>query len=165
MKTCPSSLHSEGVSHARLGLADCLDYAWLVGRCANAAGKRMGPFWCAVLEIDLIGSKEENITMSIIYRQGDVLLIKQERLPENAKPAPHEANRIVLAYGEATGHAHALDIKYAAVYQLGGTTFIEAMDGATVTHEEHREIALQSGVYKIVRQREYTPQEVRYVRD
>jgi hypothetical protein len=38
-------------------------------------------------------------------------------------------------------------------------------DTATVTHEEHRSIALKTGVYRVWIQREYSPQEIRRVLD
>ena len=42
------------------------------------------------------------------YRQGDVLLIPTDAIPEKAKRVTRDAGRIVLAYGEVTGHAHAI---------------------------------------------------------
>jgi len=41
-------------------------------------------------------------------RQGDVLLRRVEHIPENVTPVPRENGRIILAHGEATGHAHAI---------------------------------------------------------
>jgi hypothetical protein len=35
----------------------------------------------------------------------------------------------------------------------------------TVVHEEHRPITLTSGYYRVWRQREYSPEEIRVVRD
>lgn len=43
------------------------------------------------------------------YRQGDVLLRRVEALPANVRPKQSDEERIVLAYGEVTGHAHAID--------------------------------------------------------
>ena len=46
-----------------------------------------------------------------MFRQGDVLLVpvRPERLPGHARPLPRDARgRLVLALGEATGHAHAV---------------------------------------------------------
>lgn len=43
------------------------------------------------------------------YRQGDVLAIKIDKLPNDVQLIERdEANRIVLAHGERTGHAHAI---------------------------------------------------------
>jgi hypothetical protein len=100
------------------------------------------------------------------YRQGDVLLLKVEELPPEASaeelPEPH---RIVLAYGEVTGHAHALSTTHAAIYQHEESRYLVAQPGATLVHEEHSSIVLEPGVYRVVRQREYSPREVRLVAD
>ena len=42
------------------------------------------------------------------FRQGDVGLIPVASLPDGAKKVPRDKGRIVLAYGEVTGHAHAI---------------------------------------------------------
>lgn len=47
-----------------------------------------------------------NITTSI--RQGDVLLKPVAELPKDCTEVPLDRGRIVLAYGEVTGHAHAI---------------------------------------------------------
>lgn len=41
-------------------------------------------------------------------RQGDVLLKPVSALPSNCTAVPLDKGRIVLAYGEVTGHAHAI---------------------------------------------------------
>jgi hypothetical protein len=41
-------------------------------------------------------------------RQGDVLLQQVAALPANCTEIAPDGNRIVLAYGESTGHAHAI---------------------------------------------------------
>lgn len=45
-----------------------------------------------------------------MYRQGDVLIIAlpMPHLATKMAPAPLEDGRVVLAHGEATGHAHAI---------------------------------------------------------
>ena len=46
-----------------------------------------------------------------LLRQGDVLLVPVERLPEEVAVTASGA-RIVLAEGEATGHAHAVVVGF-----------------------------------------------------
>lgn len=41
-------------------------------------------------------------------RQGDVQIQQVAALPDGCKEVPPEGNRIVLAHGEVTGHAHAI---------------------------------------------------------
>jgi hypothetical protein len=43
--------------------------------------------------------------MQLHYRQGDVLLVAVPAIPEDARPLPRDEGRVVLALGEATGHA------------------------------------------------------------
>lgn len=103
-----------------------------------------------------------------MYRQGDVLLVAMEEttLPEEAQVLPNDGDRVVLAYGEVTGHAHALSDKVATLYQAATATILEAREGAVLRHEEHTAIALPVGLYRVIRQRELTPEdEIRQVAD
>lgn len=104
--------------------------------------------------------------MNIIYRQGDVLLEKVASLPKAATPMINpEKGRLVLAYGEVTGHAHAIDSKLATMYQWEGDRLIDVRPGAQLLHEEHAAVVIEPGVYKVVQQREYSPEEIRNVAD
>lgn len=89
------------------------------------------------------------------YRQGDVLLQKVESLPKQAK-RQNASDRIILAHGEVTGHAHAISSTQALSFTWGDQSFILARNGATVVHEEHAPILLEPGFYEVIRQREYT---------
>jgi hypothetical protein len=92
-----------------------------------------------------------------IYRQGDVLLQRIEQLPENALPVEWK-DRVVLAYGEVTGHAHAISTQYAKMYTWKGDRLLEIKSGAKLVHEEHAAISLPEGFYKVIQQREYVPE-------
>jgi hypothetical protein len=96
---------------------------------------------------------------SAVYRQGDVLLRKIETLPENLVPVSCDG-RIVLAYGEVTGHAHAISTQFATLLTLQGERYLEVKPGCKLVHEEHATIELPAGYYKVVQQREYVPQSV-----
>ena len=102
--------------------------------------------------------------MSKQFRQGDVLLVKVDALPDGAV-AQEVDGRIVLAYGEVTGHAHAVGLEGATLYKSNGEDLLKVFKPSALVHEEHSPIALDPGVYKVVRQREYTPQEIRRVSD
>lgn len=97
----------------------------------------------------------------IMCRQGDVLLIADETA-EAGEAVPLDKGRIVLAYGEATGHAHAIRSKHAILYKavLGAFMVLELKRQAELLHEEHAPIILPPGKYKVVRQREYVPKEL-----
>ncbi len=102
-----------------------------------------------------------------MYRQGDVLLVKADELPPAAEPVPlEEEERIVLAWGEITGHAHAVAAQAAQMFAVGDDRYLNVLnDGASLVHEEHSTINLLPGVYRIVHQREYVPNSSRLVQD
>src|SRR5262245_42367283 len=105
-----------------------------------------------------------------VYRQGDILLIAISGLPERLVAVEPADGRIVLAYGEATGHAHAIGAHRAALFREdgslpGGSMFLRLTEAAELRHEEHAPIALPPGLYRVVRQREYAPGAVRSVED
>lgn len=98
------------------------------------------------------------------YRQGDVFLVKIAELPAHADEVT-ASGRIVLAYGEVTGHAHAISAGQARMFVDGDTRFLVVESSADLCHEEHATIQLESGVYRIVQQREYVPNSSRLVID
>lgn len=104
-----------------------------------------------------------------LYRQGDVLIRSVPSIPKGAKDVTPK-DRIVLAYGEVTGHAHAIALGEAQEFSLADAAgvvrrFLNVVKEAVVRHEEHAPIPLPAGVYEIVQQREYTPEEIRNVAD
>ncbi len=94
-------------------------------------------------------------------RQGDVFLERVDGLPEGAKPV----KGLVLAEGEATGHAHRVTGGRARLFDSAGKRFLRVSGTATLAHEEHAPLALARGVYEVRRQREYSPSEIRQVAD
>lgn len=94
-----------------------------------------------------------------IYRQGDILIRKIDLIPKEAKKID---NRI-LAHGEATGHTHSLID--GIVFALSGLLFFELAEETMLTHEEHDSILIPAGAYEVIRQKEYTPERIRYVQD
>ena len=101
-----------------------------------------------------------------MYRQGDVLLVPVGAIPAGARKGRRDRGRIVLAYGERTGHAHAIESKAVALLQRRGDRFVRVpAEGAALRHEEHGPIDLAPGSYRVVVQREYTPERVVRVAD
>ena len=110
-----------------------------------------------------------------MYRQGDVLIIP---IKSGARGKDiREAGRVILAHGEATGHAHEV-----VSDEPDSLTFEEISDDvdtlrgarllrvtgtgkAVVRHQEHSPIELPAGTYRVIRQREYFPQAIRNVAD
>jgi hypothetical protein len=102
-----------------------------------------------------------------MYRQGDILIRKIDKLPDDLSDAKTEENRIVLAYGEATGHAHAIHSKNVLFLtdKKTGKFFLIVKKESTLVHEEHSKIILPIGNYEVIRQRFYTPGRIQYVAD
>jgi hypothetical protein len=102
-----------------------------------------------------------------IYRQGDVLIKKVAAIPSGVKRVDwSKEGRVILAYGEVTGHAHALPMMLTQMFTTeAGQRFIEVQKGAKLTHEEHSTIEPEPGIYEVVQQREYFPDAIRNVAD
>lgn len=62
-------------------------------------------------------------------RQGDVLLTPVSALPPGCTEVPNDNGRIVLAYGEVTGHAHAIADHSKTLAEQRDTMRVEAMAG------------------------------------
>ena len=100
------------------------------------------------------------------WRQGDVLIKRVASIPAEAKPKVRDNGRVILAYGEVTGHAHAITDEGAVLLTVAeSATFLRLSKGAQVIHEEHASITLPAGDYQIIRQQEYTPWGERRVAD
>ena len=91
-----------------------------------------------------------------LFRQGDVLLVGIDRLPDAATPEPR-SGRIVLAEGEATGHAHAIHEPDARSFTHEGERYLLTRSKARLIHEEHATIEVPTGQWRIIIQREYDP--------
>lgn len=121
-------------------------------------------------------------------RQGDVLLREVSQKEYDAalnaaekkkRRVARDGGRVILAYGEVTGHAHAVKddegTEAAELIQLqGGERFLFTNGGISIVHEEHGAIPLpapdeskgETGIFQVVRQREYEAPEVnRFVAD
>jgi hypothetical protein len=98
-----------------------------------------------------------------MYRHGDVLLTRVDRLPENAMARPGS----VLARGEATGHSHRVaESRAAELFDVDGVGYLHVLtESATLVHDEHAPISLPRGFYKFWMQREYSPKEIRRIVD
>ena len=104
------------------------------------------------------------------HRQGDILFVKVDELPAEAKKKYDG----VVARGETTGHAHRVDA--GNLFALANTRMTNAIGGVAVAeadlfvgvpegadvpsrivHEEHAPITLEPGVWRVYRQREFDP--------
>lgn len=103
---------------------------------------------------------------SKLFRQGDVLIERITALPKGLTKQKH-AGRIILAFGEVTGHHHSLaEADLADWWKDGkGEQFLTVKETALVEHQEHAPITLEPGHYRVKRQREYSPEAIRNVAD
>lgn len=101
-------------------------------------------------------------------RQGDVLIERIDKLPIGLTQAPRDhVGRIMLAFGETSGHGHAIRDKHVTGLRMAGSEDVDFIEvggsgPATLRHEyesgalaEHQPITLPPGTYRVVRQREY----------
>lgn len=112
----------------------------------------------------------------VTFRQGDVLLVRAPEACSGVEMRHGEANRIVLARGETTGHLHAFDgedgqrVEW-SFYDDGGRyngdglaqTITVPDGGATLRHGtpekdyadgDHAPLHVPTGTYVVRRQRE-----------
>ena len=118
-----------------------------------------------------VKNKTKKPAPQTLYRQGDILIRRIEGIPTAAKAQP-AANSLTIALGESTGHAHVLvapagsNIQAIAPYHdETDTLFFSLMTDAFLRHDEHATIELPPGEYQVVRQREYSPEEILTVAD
>lgn len=72
----------------------------------------------------------------------------------------------MLAYGEVTGHAHAIaDPAAELVLTDDDVRFLLAEAEVALRHEEHSTITIPPGVYEVRGQREYSPERIHSVAD
>jgi uncharacterized protein (DUF885 family) len=126
----------------------------------------------------------------IQIRQGDVLLLQVAALPSHCTMLSAEGNRLVLAFGEVTGHAHAIydhhaddaataeiasNLATAAIARAqakarlwkgpNGDRYLEVTVAVTLRHEEHTQHQIPPGIYHLPRQVEYAPERIFDVED
>lgn len=99
------------------------------------------------------------------YRQGDVLLTPA-KIPAEAIPSK-DCERVVLAEGEATGHAHTINFtrEQMDVLLRDKEMYLRVRFPIVLRHQEHAKVKVDPGEYLVVRQVEVWLDEVRQVAD
>lgn len=114
--------------------------------------------------------------MARLYAQGDVLIEEVvDRSPSGTPIEPAADGAIVLAEGEVTGHRHTMrdSVTFFRDDALARDIPTELYIGhvkveapmSRVEHQEHAPINLPRGTYRVRRQRELQPKDVRLVAD
>ena len=100
--------------------------------------------------------------MNSAIRQGDVLIIPSNIVTKDTNKLPH----LTLAEGEVTGHRHRISNGEAELFQGNGVLYLKVLSPtAILTHEEHAEVTIPQGNWKIQIQREYEFEGWRHVCD
>ena len=102
-----------------------------------------------------------------IIRQGDVLLVQVDKIPNGAVEFKVKGD-VVLAYGEVTGHAHRIkqgEKPSARIYDFGAERYLRIAERVALTHEEHTAIFLDVGTYRQAYQFEEKRAEIQRVAD
>ena len=91
------------------------------------------------------------------YRQGDLLFVKAENMPKGI----FRSKDSVILRGEATGHSHKLvnGVVFKSFLFMRRTEeiWVKVGEDGRVIHEEHKTLELPTGVYQVIRQREFNP--------
>ena len=102
-------------------------------------------------------------------RQGDVFLeaSRLKKIPAEAVKVEPQNGRVVLRYGEATGHHHSVDSRTAELWQLpDGWMLLKVSEPTTLDHQEHAAAPFAPGLWVVPQEQvEYTPAEIRRVAD
>lgn len=101
----------------------------------------------------------------MLFQQGDIILEKVVRLPDDCKKLGH----LVLAEGEVTGHKHEVlpQGNLIKLVEKDGQMFVKSKVDFKVKHDEHGTIEIPDGIYKVRKVREYNhfAEEAREVKD
>lgn len=128
--------------------------------------------------------KKKTADVGFQVRQGDVLVMSAATAPkyfaQNDLVEVKEAGtgaEAILAYGEVTGHKHALRSDFGGVSLLEEVesptndqmnrmvAFLETQFDATLRHEEHGAIQVPPEKFIVIRQREWDRNQIRPVQD
>lgn len=93
------------------------------------------------------------------FRHGDVAIKQISELPKNLK----KISGATLAFGEITGHHHTLvkerpETMVELFENEKGEKYFKISGGsATLTHQEHKPITIEPGIFVMGIEREYDP--------
>jgi len=100
-------------------------------------------------------------------RQGDVFFTPVSRIPKGAKKVKPENGLLILARGEASGHAHVLEATpEVELYEKDGVLYAKVKDERPVLHKhlptdslttDHSTVTVPPGIHEIRIQKEVMP--------
>jgi len=93
----------------------------------------------------------------MILRHGDLLFCPTTKTGKLKKV--FKGSKYILAEGEMTGHKHLLIAEPKTEFEIftdeQGNTILAMAGIGKISHEEHKEITLPIGDYKVIHEREY----------
>jgi len=104
----------------------------------------------------------------MLIQQGDILVKSISEIPLNVKKITPSKRGYILAEGESTGHAHVIvDTNNVEMFISDEQTYLKVLNEIAVTHEEHKTITVEPGIYTIGKVLEYDHflEEARKVQD
>lgn len=104
---------------------------------------------------------------TMTHRHGDVGIVP---VTPPSRSGRVRLNHLTLADGELTGHSHrvvALDggPAEAELYEHGDQLYLRVRKRSALIHQEHARIELPAGTFRIIQQREWSPEGERRVLD
>lgn len=88
-------------------------------------------------------------------RHGDIPFHKIDKLPDGLKEV-YKGKEYIAAEGKTTGHMHRVKGNHIEVFtDTFGNRYMRLTEKASVSHEEHKSLGLDVGVYRIGKEREY----------
>ena len=99
---------------------------------------------------------KQNKTVQV--RHGDVYLLPVARVPDAAVDKTPEGT-VILAYGEATGHHHAVAVKAPGTVKYfwdGDRRYLAVETETVLAHPEHGPVPVAPGTYEVIQQREWS---------
>lgn len=109
--------------------------------------------------------KKSDKTVDIV--QGDVFFVEMD-IPKNAKRVQRTSRGLVLAEGEATGHAHVIMDGGAELFEADGQLYLRVdNEEVPMKHEEHGPVFIDKKEWYVGQVLEYDPftEEVNKVQD
>jgi hypothetical protein len=114
---------------------------------------------------ETINESKKYLTQGYCVAQGDVIIKPVNEFPVNIEKSKDEDGKYIIAHSE-TGHHHAIDLQK-GLYVYDQDEFFSYIDNKTdnvieLKHyrsfDRHKTIGIPPGKFKVIRQREYTPE-------
>lgn len=91
--------------------------------------------------------------MEKVARQGNILLIEVDSIPDGAEPIDGET----LALGEVTGHSHRFPPGAVQLFRWNDKTYGKIVEREALIHEEHKPVTIKGDFFEYKIQRQYKP--------